>query len=428
MEKMKKVFIVIFIVFSLTGSLNAQTTVVTTGVLLNELERIAQNILNDSRYTFNDVVNRAALNVLNAIQQFKDMYSDILDKTTNALTEQQLLAFNGLQNNVKEIFSNIEQLNDRIDNSVDNLALHLGHTLIGDKVPRITFFSSPIVIRGVGSDILISFKGVFLNNQKNYLLVNNKKFVPQEYTDLTLKFLLPVSEVFYNIAPSISIVNETIKLFCYYQDGVISKESKSKEYQYLIRSFPNKLGTIAYEYDIKNMVRMSRDRSESWRIDVKSGCCGSRGKGRRSEMVTPENGWQIDTNTIRVWWNGNSSCRNGSGYSDIANNSITSSGFIVEMWAATERHPYVWCHYVGNTTFQQFRHEPSIEGKKLDNINLNSKDELLFQLPSNTESWKHLTVSLFDGRTLIFTRPETKEFIKVDYNPSTKILTLQSKM
>ena len=79
--------------FSLASADISAQDPVSVGFALNEFENKAQNVLNDANFAFNDVVNNAAVNVLNSIQQFKDAYGDILNQTSDALTQQQQQAY-----------------------------------------------------------------------------------------------------------------------------------------------------------------------------------------------------------------------------------------------------------------------------------------------------------------------------------------------
>lgn len=402
---------------------NAQVTEASIGLALNELENTAKNILNDANYAFNDVVNNAAVNVLNSIQQFKDAYSDILGKTSNELTIQQQTAFYGLEKNVNNIFYNIREMNDRIDNSVDNLALHLGHTVVGDKIPRITYFSSPSIIRQKDNTILVEFKGVFLNDENNTLLVNGKTIKPDQHTDKELKYLIPTSyfKAYNNKEPK--LLFENIEIVCNYKTGWIWKDDKKKNYKYLIKTLPYKLGDIQYEYTVLDEKKETKPRTEKWSFSCKSDYKGKKGKASKSVIVNAEDGWLIDINSVKATWNGNSSC-NSSARINVENKS--SKAFKVSMNCVTDSKPLVRCNYNGIVTFTQFRTVETDVIKSSDKIPMNSKSQLVYTLPSNTKHWNTVRVKLFNGEELVFTKSAKKGFVKVDFNKVSKVLSIEN--
>jgi len=428
MKKSILTFTILF--FGLINSANTQITAITISSALDQMENSAEEILNDVDYVLNHTINNAAINILNSIHQFRDAYSDILNKTVDELTQQQTMAFNGLARNVNEVFRNINNSIDKVDNSIDNLALHMGHILIGDKIPRITKFSSPIIVRKGQSDILIEFKGVFLNNDKNQLAVNGKHIEPSEKTDKSLKFFIESQDLvdINNSTPKVIFSN--LELKCYHKKWYWLS-SAEKSYKYLIKTIPKKLATIKYFYDVEENVIKRKNRTEKFQVDVKSG--SFRGfppmpnfpkDKSQSFKVTARNGWQIDINTIKANCSGNSSC-NSNCSNQIENK--TSSGFTVNMYARTDSKPKVWCHYKCSVTFDETK--TTKEMVKKDGVKeIYSETAESFDLPENTKNFRKIEAELFTGKKLIFDKAGTQDVIKIGYNEVTKLLSVKPLM
>ncbi len=139
--------------------------------VLDEIEEKAQNLIDDSQNATNNVVNNAAYNIVNSVVQVRQEYEEALEKTSEELTRQQRIAFEGLYSRVNQIFNNIKDEHTKMDDTLDNLANYLSDTIFVSDEPRISRFLSNMAVSGsvVKSDLLIQFRGKNLNHEKNKL-------------------------------------------------------------------------------------------------------------------------------------------------------------------------------------------------------------------------------------------------------------------
>jgi len=86
----------------------------------------------------------------------------------------------------------------------------------------------------------------------------------------------------------------------------------------------------------------------------------------------------------------------------------------------------VRCNYNGMVTFTQFRTVDKDFKKSSEKIAMNTKSQLVYTLPNYTKHWNMVRVKLFNGEELIFTKSATKDFVKVDFNSRSKVLSIES--
>ena len=174
-----------------------QTTfpVGTYGWILNDLEIKAKSMIDHTQNAANNVVNNAAYNAINAIVQAREEFDDALDKTAREATIQQRLALEGIKNLVEQLFDEIETEHNRIDDTLDNMAVYLSDTIFVSGEPRISRFNSNVAVHGstVDSPLLIDFKGKALNDDRNHLIAQLDEKIqlePVETSDNHLSFML----------------------------------------------------------------------------------------------------------------------------------------------------------------------------------------------------------------------------------------------
>ncbi len=424
---MKK-YITVLSIFLCSNLVVGQAKEVAIAVLLDELETKARSIIADAKYVFDSSVNNAAANVLNSIQQFKDAYSDVLQKTSKELVGQQEMAWDGLEKSINLIFYRIEKEHDKIDDSIDNLALHLGHTLLGDKIPRITRFSSPIVVRNIGNQYELAFEGVFLNNMENYLEINKTHYKPQELTDKSLKFLIPTQEFNNkNQGNAEQIMYQGLILKCFYKKGFLFiKNTMNKEYKYLVKSLPDKVGTFVVHYRTKDVKKVENQRAEKLEARCKSSYSGSRGKSDVSKIFVPQNGYMIDINSINIVDNKSGDCSGDKCTFDRKN--VASSALQVDIHAETQKNPKVNCTYTVYVNFKEYKQIDELLEKNTQEQELLFSTPQTVALPNNTENFLYLSLKLFTGTEIVFDKGGIQEFAQMNYNAVTRLVTLRAKL
>lgn len=409
-----------------TPKVQAQS-IVTVGVVLNELEGTAENILNDAQYVMDTAITNAAVNVLNAIDQFEKAYEDILDKTSDELTEQQQRAFDGLERNIELVFLRIKERQDHLDDSVNSLALHLASVLPGAKIPIITKFSSPIVVEGDENQVTIRFDGILLNNKDNVLVIGDKNFGPSEHSDKTLQYVIP-SESF-NLGEkeknesallSVTLITKYKQFFFFEQ---------IKEYKYLIRIIPNEIATAYVTHLCSETRRDTRQRREQWTVSSRSRVRTfppeiERGDVTRAFIAHPSPDYDIDINSVNVGHSGNDSCSEH--HSRVQLDNRTASAVSISCKSVTHREPGVNCHRTCWVSFTEYQDVETKKEEVLSPVKVSFDKPVLYPLPDESHGLSSIVVELFNGQELVFDKPGRQGFIEVTQNEVSKSVTIRA--
>ncbi len=412
MMKIWKMLCISFLFLSLNTSAGL-TTGITMGVLLNELEQKANNIISNGQNAADNVVNNAAYNAINTIAQVRSEYENALKKTSDELTKQQRMVFEGLESRIDLLFTNIESEHDRIDDTLDNLAIYLSDTVFLSDEPRISRFLSSISIHGSSSDtpLLIKFKGKNLNHKKNRLIAKFNEDVeiePSEISDNQIAFTLTreqIEEISSN--SKLTLIPIEIQI---YEDSFIFF-SKKKTYKYHVRVVPNQIANAVIHYKEKVTVVTNR-RNKT--VGGPTGSFKSGRTSRRSQNVSmnayPDDGYKINTGTVSLDWGGSDHC---SGGSTSCTTSPSSNVAKASCSIASERGRggKVTCSYGLRMTFQQYKEEEQINSFNTEELNVSYDSPISWNIPSG-KYFDRLELSLFDGRKIILESESSTNLVK----------------
>lgn len=410
-------------------SLNANaglTTGVTMGALLDELEHKASGIISDGQNAADNVVNNAAYNAINTIAQVRSEYEGALKKTSDELTKQQRMVFEGLESRIGLLFTNIESEHNKIDDTLDNLAIYLSDTVFLSDEPRISRFLSSIAVHGSSSDtpLLIKFRGKNLNHKKNYLIARLHEDVevsPSEIADNQIAFTLTRDQIEkFSSNRKLTLIPIEINI---YEDSFIFF-SKKKTYKYHVRVVPNYIANAVIHY--KEKVTVVTDRQNKT-VGGPSGSFKSGRTSRRSKDVSmnayPDDGYKINTGTASLDWGGSDHC---SGGSTRCTTSPSSNIAKASCSIASERGRggRVTCSYGLRMSFQQYKEEEQINSFNTEELKVSYDSPLSWSIP-NGKYFDRLELSLFDGRTIILENEARTKLVKfsLDQSSGTAVLS-----
>ncbi len=396
---MKKLIIVVFLFF--TTYANALATGATMSFVLNEIEDKAKSIIAEFENSSNNFINNGVFTLLHTVDQLKEDYADVLHKTSNELTRHEKQIFEGIETQSNNLFKSIKEEHDRIDDSLDNLAIYLSDTIFVGDEPRISRFLSNTFVHGNNTidKFKVVIKGKNLNHEDNHIIMSQKKITPIVKADNQLVF-----EFDRRLIDSLTFDNKLVHLpiKLYVHEDTFLWFTKDKEYKYIINVIPNDIATIAVKYIQDRTRKINQHRV------TKHGSSGSFKSGRTSRRhrhvvsnYYPDNGYLVDTNQpIHVNYNGSDHC---SGGSSRCGASSTKNAVKADCNLATERGRggRVTCSYRIDSNFSQYKleHYTSTETKQ---ATLKSNRDLLFE-PTEGYEFNSVILEYFDGTQKVHT-------------------------
>lgn len=398
--------------------------------VLDEIEEEAQNLIDDSQNAANNVVNNAAYNIVNSVAQVRQEYEDALEKTSEELTRQQRMAFEGLYSRIDQIFDSIKNEHTKIDDTLDNLANYLSDTIFVSDEPRISRFLSNMAVSGsvVKSDLLIQFRGKNLNHEKNRLSIDSGSeklgMQPSERSDNSLSFTVSRSFIDNHSSDThLSLIPVKISI---YEDYLIFF-TKEKTYKYNVRVVPNQLASARLFVRQTRTIEAERAGKN---VAGPTGCFRSGRTSRRSRDVSmnafPDPGWEIDTRTVLP----------NSGITDHCSSEYTRCGTspsptavnlnctIVSQRGVGAR---VTCCYGLRVNFSQYREEDETEVSNLAPQKFKYDSPATWTIPDG-KTFDRIELLLFDGRELVYEKEESNQLLSLSVDPDSNTVILQQNL
>ncbi|WP_146447163.1 hypothetical protein [Vibrio cyclitrophicus] len=419
-------FFALFIGFSAKAVL---PTGVAMGVVLNDLENTATNIINNGQNAANNVVNNGAFNAISTVEQMKVVYEGVLDKTAEQLTEQQRKAFEGVHNQLEQLFEDIESRQDQVDDTLDNLAVYLSDTVFLSDEPRISRFMSNVAVHGGknNTDILVEFRGKNLNHKKNKLIVsldNDKEIEPTVTADSRLAFTLRHEEIS-QVASNTQLTLIPVEVHIY-EDAFIFF-SKKKSYKYVVRIVPNDIAQAVIRYKEKEIVVADR------KTKSVSGANGSLRSGRTSRRCTnvslnayPDSGYKIDQATISYRWHGTDHCSGGNTSCSMnPSGSVATAGcnICTERGTGSRR----TCGYSVEVNFTQYKEEEKVHSISSEPLQVSYESAVAWDIPKGGK-FDRLELTMFDGRVVILEQEDANEWIDFSLDQSSGTVVISNNL
>lgn len=389
---------------------------VTLGIALNQMENSANRVLDRGEYTLNSANHNAAASVLHIIGDIRQKYQEMLNVSVDALDGRLKVLFDGLSSQSERIFSDIEKANDSLDESVNSLAIHVGHTWLGDKIPRVTKTGIPLVVEGKKKSYIVSFSGVFLDHSDNRLIVNGAEYPPVENQIKSLKYSIP-SSAFESVAGdsliSISLLLHKSKYYFF---------SDVFENKFAVRRVPSQVGRLRISYNVENPVVDRSSRSE-----VKE--CQTRGRATKrnhcgvSELYKPLSGFKIDPGTISISHRTSAGeCHSCSASKD----NVSEHAFTLKIGAGARRKKGKLCVCQAIVSWTDYRERVEVEPHQTEEIALVVDEDAGIQLPDGTKNLVSAELLLFNGKKIIFTKSGVSSGVSLDFDHITKFVRVRT--
>ena len=387
----------------------------TIGASLNEFENTIESLIEHAQTAADSAANNLLYTLLTLVRQLKDEYKDILDYTADQLTIQQRTAFEGVEHQIRLLFSHVESEHDRVDDTLDNLAIYLSDSIFADDVPRISRFVSTPAIHGWSDEtgLRIRFRGKNLNHNRNQLMVlfgEATYLEPIEIADNNISFSISQAKINrFSSHNEMTLIPIELSLF----DDTFLFFTNERKYRFQVIVLPNQLARVVIHY--KESVPVVVDRHER----EHGGATGSFESGRtsrRSRTVSvtnaPDEGYKIDASTVSIDPGLSNRC------SSRETRCTTSAGvngatgrctIVTEHGRGFDR---VTCSYALTLRFTQYKEEKQINLFQTEPFQLSYDRPVIWDIPPN-KTLGHLEVTLFDGRTAVYDKEAVTSLIRI---------------
>lgn len=421
MKRTITVITTLLIMLASTSSYALFTEAMTVKMLLDGLEQQANAILNNAKYSANGIVNNGAYNVINTVHQVRYDYEEVLNKTSKELTEQQRQFFEGLDGKITLFFDSVEAEHNKVDNTLDNLAIYLSDTMLMSKEPRISRFlsSTGICNQEKSKPITIKFRGKNLHHKKNALVVKNERISPLDMGDNTISFILPSSLIAANCATDdVTLIPMEIEL---HKRSIFG--SAMKNYKYAVRLIPNDLAfaivtTKAEQLSVSNEQIITRGGPTG---SVSAHTLGGRRCNHPSFNAYPDDGYVIDTSSVRAFFNHRSDHCSGQHSRCSANPS--SRVAYVDCTICSESGPSATCSWGAGVQFKQQKMEPITIFQSSERFPVLYNKPVVWSIPNNMK-FSHVQLTYFDGTEVIYEKESMDSLIKVSFDPASKTVVI----
>jgi hypothetical protein len=388
-------------------------TAITVGLLLDQAEEAANEVLTRADAVINGAITNAAVNTINTVAIARIEYEAILDHTLDRVDETIRSQMLTLQGDVRDLERALIREHDRIDDTITKLSIHLRDIVpLSSKVPRVLEFNSPVVVRSSGESIPITFSGVLLNHPRNKLQINGQEFPPLEHNETRLTFDVPTAAIYSDARPDESTLERAVVTTRYGWFGW-----RKKTYAFLIRTVPAEIATLDVIYEVQTDTSETRERaSQWWGTRLRSGC------------PLPEQNQRTLHHSFNADVTAGYTIVAARAEQDLMSGGCNSScSTQVENWGPgaasircdvrTDRKSCVNCNYRCRVVVTEKR--PVTKARDdTTRVMLSHGEPVALDLPKNTSRVKRIEALLFNGERLIMDEAEREvPFIRADYDP-----------
>lgn len=393
----------------------------TVGLILNQIEKKAKNIIKQIENSANNVVNNAALNIFHSITLIEDNYSAMLSKTVDELVGIEKRIFDDFKLTTDDIFYKIENnILDELDPKIDQLGNFLLSLPFAKNVPLIALIRTNTIFNGKDLIATISLKGQLLNHKNNELLINGKSIKFTTPSDNLIQVRINSAELFPNELPCEQFARLNFK--AHYNKGIFKKEY-DKDYSFDVRGVQDLVGEIEVKFitetqktDVKN-----REATVSGTLAAKP---LKRAKGNAKFDVFPSKGYHLDIHSFKVKKiNASEYCKSGTQSTWV--DPKTASKSTIRIKTKANRKTSTNCYYSAVFQYKEKSTKPIKTSKEhIDKKPLYYSSPAIFELPKETKDFKYVKVSNCAGKEIkmIGTGVDENGFLKVEFDNTTKTL------
>lgn len=385
----------------------------TVGLLLDQAEEAANEVLARADAVINGAITNAAVNTINTVAIARIEYEAILDLTLTQVNETVRDHMMTLRGDVRDLERALGREHGRIDETITKLSIHLRDVVpFSSKAPRVLEFSSPVVVRTSGVSIPITFSGVMLNHRRNKLQINGQEFSPVEHNETRLTFDVPAAAIYLDARPDESTLEQVILTTRYSWFGL-----RKKTYAFLIRTVPDEIATLDVIYEVQTDTSETRERaSQWWGTDLNSRCPIP---GRKEQTLHGSFNADVTAGYTIVAARAEQELMSGGCNS--------SCGVQVDSWGPaaasircdvrTDNKACVSCNYRCRLVVTEKRPVTRTRDDTT-RVRLAHGEPVALDLPENTSRIKRIEALLFNGERLIMDEAMREvPFVRADYDP-----------
>ena len=399
---------------------------VTVGMLFDDIEERATSLVESTENSANNVVNNAAYNAINTIRQLREEYKILLDLAFSELTTQQRMAFEGIEYQLDLLFSHIDDEHDRIDDTLDNLAIYLSDSIFVSDVPRITrFLTGTSVYTPVNTNPLtIRFRGKNLNHDKNNLIVTLSESIelkPVEMSDNHLSFLIDPDRIEgFASLDKMTLIPIEVSLF----ENVFLFVVNERKYKYRVRVLPNHLASVVIHY--KELVPEVVERKKK-EVGGPTGSFESGRTSRNSRNVSmtayPDEGYRIDPNKVSIDSGISNRCSSAETRCSSTGNEDVGSGSCAIVSERGHAYRRVTCSYRLTMGFIQYKEVERVIAHQTDPMPLTYDKPLAWDIPEG-KTFSRIEAQLFDGRTVMYEQGTKGPILKFSLDAASRTIMI----
>jgi hypothetical protein len=376
------------------------------------MDQVIQNGLNKFDGILDKQQRELFVNASNLTSIMKTQFSDLYKDLERNLTRKQIEVFNDLTRLELELTKVISGEITKIS----EVALDLQNTVTRlpfvKKFPTTTNISIPIFTHQQEGVYSIKLKGINLNNENNYIILNGKKYnnpIIPSVKENEFRIPLTKSEIF----------NDSINVM----EIVLFKKNfwgKNKEYKYtaLYNVLPQNIAKIKVFYQTIGKKRVYTNELTQQVAKTPGNCRWSENEKNVNRRNTNR---KIDLSTVRII-----ETRQARGGGECSWDRNKSTEFSISARATARK-----CCNWGGVNCGTGRTECDVKWKEYEEVddfqakdfthNLLYNSQEVIELPQNTFKFTKVTIDFFNGKSITIDEPIfEKNFVKFKYDAGRK--------
>jgi hypothetical protein len=384
---------------------------------LSSAEEKADNVVYNAGAQGRGIAMEAGQAVLNGISAFRALYKDALQQAESSLTKKQYEFFKNIKQSTELLDETLQSSSDNFQQITNTMALTLRDLPFTKDVPRVIRFSPLYSVDGLSQELVV--QGIGLSNGNPVLELQGRSPIkPNTTSDVEIRFPLPSHEAVAADKPL--LFPATLKLYQRVEHTFSNDELVPKIYPVRLAIYSREIGQISItpRRKVPSQERQSKA-TPMYRCESPHGD----GSSTTPVQIVPDSGYQIDISTIKY----NRAYEN---HGSFTMNSSSPAGFTATLscygWDKSMFNAGQQGVESGSFTFDEFRDGTALQNGEAQTMRLKWGDSLtLSTLPADTDTIL-FEIKPFTGQTLAMDGSGTNRFVRVDYNPSSKVVTVSA--
>jgi hypothetical protein len=249
---MKK-FLVLIIGLLFLGEARAQMTALEGMMIVNEASSELDRLRSNAQVDFNAQLFNLLVNAEAMVSRIESDVDHWLNKTDAILTDQQARLINNLQVTTNDLVEKIEKAtSDELTKLSIDAQESISETIIGTKRARVVRQNFPTLINNDDNvNVLLEFKGTYLNNKNNVLIIDGNSIPPTSKGQRFLQYRIPKSRLVDSLEDTNTEQFKNVELQLYSKKKFLKKSKPLPRESYSIRVVPEVLSTVKVNYQVR---------------------------------------------------------------------------------------------------------------------------------------------------------------------------------